>query len=576
MKRVITNKEKMKNAMYIVFWVFALALFAITRIHPSYANEWLMIDDALDAIVLYWEVDQLPEDEEVEGEDIIELEEIVYDEIMIKEETDVVTNEENDEAENEEIPKIRDDELDDIIWKSWWEIEWNNSDLTDVEKINSFFEWWNIEIQGNQCEDGETYSSEIDWCYTSRDANNIVYYWNDGEIWTITIKDPDWTQIITIMDRNLWAMSDDINNVSSYWYYFQRWNNHPIENSTETVTPIAEKPEYKNYWPWHSWNGTDDHIIANNDYDYWSWFNYIGDTQIKHYDWLWWWYGDYWDTVENVWIWWWLKNWDLRQWPCPTWYHVPSAWERNALAAYYYNAKNPTATKKVVTTLNSSFSEPTFRVAFKLPLAGRRNSTTAKTQFIGQWFYLSSSPLSNNSNSMRRLRMSNTSDVNPSDSGYHWDGFSLRCFKDVEDAPSSSTALRVSFRLDLGERWWNLLWATDNDWVQELMQYVVSWRWVEQPVNPTIEGGKFLWRVENTESSELFDFTQPISGSITLYAKYRDTEATLLSWTEFAKKINYLSEYRSYAPNYQNPNTSVKRIKRVNTLTQSVGSNNII
>jgi hypothetical protein len=39
MKRVITNKEKMKNAMYIVFGVFALALFAITRIHPSYAND---------------------------------------------------------------------------------------------------------------------------------------------------------------------------------------------------------------------------------------------------------------------------------------------------------------------------------------------------------------------------------------------------------------------------------------------------------------------------------------------------------------------------------------------------------
>jgi hypothetical protein len=39
MKRVIKNKKKMKNTMYIVFGTFALALFGITRINPSYANE---------------------------------------------------------------------------------------------------------------------------------------------------------------------------------------------------------------------------------------------------------------------------------------------------------------------------------------------------------------------------------------------------------------------------------------------------------------------------------------------------------------------------------------------------------
>jgi predicted nucleic acid-binding Zn ribbon protein len=39
MKRVIKNQKKMKNTMYIVFGVFALALFAITRSNPSYAEE---------------------------------------------------------------------------------------------------------------------------------------------------------------------------------------------------------------------------------------------------------------------------------------------------------------------------------------------------------------------------------------------------------------------------------------------------------------------------------------------------------------------------------------------------------
>ena len=52
--------------MYVVFGVFALALFGITRTWNSYATDGLMIDNALDSIVLYWEVEQLAEDEEVE------------------------------------------------------------------------------------------------------------------------------------------------------------------------------------------------------------------------------------------------------------------------------------------------------------------------------------------------------------------------------------------------------------------------------------------------------------------------------------------------------------------------------
>ena len=79
MKKVIKHQKKMKNTMYIVFGAFALALFAITRINPSYANDWLMIDNALDAIVLYWEVETATEDENVdesqdEEEEISEVE----------------------------------------------------------------------------------------------------------------------------------------------------------------------------------------------------------------------------------------------------------------------------------------------------------------------------------------------------------------------------------------------------------------------------------------------------------------------------------------------------------------------
>jgi hypothetical protein len=36
----------MKNIMYIVFGIFALALFTITRANPSYASDWLILDNA--------------------------------------------------------------------------------------------------------------------------------------------------------------------------------------------------------------------------------------------------------------------------------------------------------------------------------------------------------------------------------------------------------------------------------------------------------------------------------------------------------------------------------------------------
>jgi hypothetical protein len=39
MNKIIRNNEKMKNIMYIVFGIFALALFTITRANPSYASD---------------------------------------------------------------------------------------------------------------------------------------------------------------------------------------------------------------------------------------------------------------------------------------------------------------------------------------------------------------------------------------------------------------------------------------------------------------------------------------------------------------------------------------------------------
>ena len=92
MKKVIKNPKKMKNAMYIVFGVFALALFVITRTWSSYATDGLMIDNALDSIVLYGEVEQLVEDEEVQESQDEETERVVKE---LEDEEEIVGSEEN-------------------------------------------------------------------------------------------------------------------------------------------------------------------------------------------------------------------------------------------------------------------------------------------------------------------------------------------------------------------------------------------------------------------------------------------------------------------------------------------------
>ena len=52
MKRVIKNKQKMKNTMFVVFWVYSLVLFGITNLNPSYAEEsGIMLDTVIENVV---------------------------------------------------------------------------------------------------------------------------------------------------------------------------------------------------------------------------------------------------------------------------------------------------------------------------------------------------------------------------------------------------------------------------------------------------------------------------------------------------------------------------------------------
>ena len=72
------------------------------------------------------------------------------------------------------------------------------------------------------------------WCEQSEKSEIILdeilieQFWiiHNIEEWTIMLD--NWEESITIMDKNLWT---DIAWTweESYWYYFQRWNNHGFQ-----------------------------------------------------------------------------------------------------------------------------------------------------------------------------------------------------------------------------------------------------------------------------------------------------------------------------------------------------------
>ena len=120
----------------------------------------------------------------------------------------------------------------------------------------------------------------------------------------------DWDTTITILDRNLWATSNVPGSSNSYWFHFQRWNNYwfnptttPAFSTTRVSANSITLPYSSNVFIKGSEN--DNWLDDNNKVDLWWWST--GDWGI--YSAL---------TEEQA---------ELRQWPCPEWFHVPTAWE---------------------------------------------------------------------------------------------------------------------------------------------------------------------------------------------------------------------------------------------------------
>ena len=338
-----------------------------------------------------------------------------------------------------------------------------------------------------------TYDSWANIIYT--DTNWREFTW----IGTITIS--NWVDSITMLDRNLWATTNDINDTWSYWYHFQRWNNYGFEiwcredECSDGITQSAisgETVDTSEYWPWNYYTWSVFRILSEFPYD---WSNPKNDNLR---------WGS-WDNAGNN-RWYPVNNTIDRQWPCPDWYHVPSRWERWTLFTYWiskytwdWNELNELEYLEGFPEIYSGNDAAVqqFREDFKISFAGFRRENSAQIDALWDHTSLwSSSTRSWYSNYF----FVHTSQIIEIYSNYRTRGKSVRCFKNTTPALPY-----IEFFAD-----WESIWS----WT------VVSWTIASgiRPSDPQKSGYAFSWWYESG-ASESFNFNTVITWDLNLYAK---------------------------------------------------------
>ena len=436
-----------------------------------------------------------------------------------------------DKNENQEVSVYHiDDETNEGT-----EIDIVNKDGDEVEILATEFSIYAV-IKSNLPDDTIT---------IRYDANGWIFKW-----W-VTTKTVTYTKDA----NNLYVASENVQAPNKSWkYMFDGWYTdttyatewYGVANDTTTTSktvyarwlPFEDLPAVtasdgtkyilmdRNLWATDVWNYGESETSAAKNGKYYQWWNNYGFsasngnwnpypyTSNMSVDASWYWPGNYyssatfilidyrWDDADNANLWWW--NWDTatadwpstteegRQWPCPSWYHVPSTREWKAI----YNALG--------VETNNSGSIATLQKTLHLPKAGGRynnvNTSVVNNGTVGN--YRSSSPniygnlgpghapVLNFSSS----RISSQSDSNCSH------GYSVRCFK---NSPTYTLTL------------------VPNNWSGNITVDVYGDTVDERDIpTPTKDGYNFSgWYLTWAESA--FDFTgTAITWDITLYAKW--------------------------------------------------------
>ena len=322
---------------------------------------------------------------------------------------------------------------------------------------------WRTPSRVDNCEEGgEMKKCMFEWWYLeSWDAINQVTRWTwyvveDMKVYAKwlpfedkVVKFNNWIEI-TIMDRNLWATASwtgcSSSDTATCGNYFQWWNN---------------------YW-----------FVSNNDDD-------------------------------ELWWWWLIWNSDsMKQWPCPSWYHVPNATEWVKIWEY----------------LGSSASNALVE-ALSLPYWW--GSTTANNA-IGRWTesrYWISTASSNANAYLLHFNKWGSVSRNANEPRLLWR--TIRCFKDESN-------YGIEYQLN----WWTI-----SDWDTIPLNTVRWWETVTSLPFPSMDSALGFWWWYTTPDFK--DDTQ-VETNVIPYDKNPapDAENIILyaKWWEYGdmKNINYV------------------------------------
>ena len=299
MKRVIKNQKKMKNTMYIVFGVFALALFIITRTNTSYANDGLNIDRTLDAIVLYWTVET-----EADEEDLRENDEEDFDE----EDDENHDKNQDEEQWNEEWWDEEQDEQEEQ--EQWDEQQWDDESWLDDEQMYKWTDELNNDIWDDSDDNDEIWSES--WEEISDENKNLV---DAGDIVEGSkveepeiILDDEISQSSEEIGKNIEGTSDNVVEEWKEGYELLTTLVDEIQNENIEIMSTTKTVTYHPNWWAFSWMGVNE--TKNFTYNYsWSEIIPIYNIQIPNRE-----SEDM--SVQSWWMfaWWYTKSWIGGDW----------------------------------------------------------------------------------------------------------------------------------------------------------------------------------------------------------------------------------------------------------------------
>ena len=268
----------------------------------------------------------------------------------------------------------------------------------------------------------------------------------------------------TMMDRNLWATSNNISSEDSYWYYYQWWNNYGFENQ------------------WNVAASSTDLVVNNSSFPRWPSNYYSNGTFVSRSA-----SPFRWESVntDNLWGWTSTKQSD-RRWPCPEGYHIPTSTEWNA------------AYESFLASWNTSED---FASVLSLPSAGYRYRVWASlTSVWDVWYYWGADAKDSDSAYALTFDTDATKAKDYKNRSY-WN--SVRCFKDAEP---------VTITFD------------SNGWAAVEPQ---TFNWYEartsslKPIVSNDSGLVARWFRDSDLTQEfLWTNTSYVSEDTTLYAKY--------------------------------------------------------